>query len=61
MSLGYKQSETEPCVFRKVVGERVYLITVHIDDLLIFATQDELDRLRKEFTKEFRWITMDVG
>jgi len=60
-SLGYEQSETEPCVFRKVVRERVYLITGYVDDLLTFATQDELDRLKEKFTREFRWITTDVG
>jgi len=59
--LGYEQSKTDPCVFRKVVEDRVYLITVYVDDLLIFATQGELDRLRAAFTKEFRWITMEVG
>ena len=47
VSLGYEQSETEPCVFRNVlVGERVCLITVYVNDLLIFTTQEELDRLR---------------
>jgi hypothetical protein len=44
--LGYEQLETEPCAFRKIVGNRVYLITVYVDDLLIFATQDELDRIK---------------
>jgi hypothetical protein len=42
--LGYEQSKTDPSVFRKVVEDRVYLITVYVDDLLIFATQGELDR-----------------
>jgi hypothetical protein len=59
--IGYEQSETDQCVFRKVIGDRVYLITVYVDDLLIFATEDELERLRVVFTTEFKWITMEVG
>jgi hypothetical protein len=52
--LGYKQSETDPCVFRKVVEDRVYLITMYVDYLLIFAIQDELEKLRAAFTAEFK-------
>jgi len=61
IQLGYEQSETDLCVFRKVVGEHVFLITVYVDDLLIFAMHDELDKLKEAFTHEFKWITMDVG
>lgn len=59
--LGYEQSETDPCVFRKVVGDHVFLITVYADDLLIFATRAELDKLKKVFTHEFKWIWIEVG
>jgi hypothetical protein len=31
--LGYEQSETDPCVFRRIVENRLYLITVYVDDL----------------------------
>jgi hypothetical protein len=44
-----------------VVKEKVYLITVYVDDLLIFALRDEIDRLGREFTNEFRWITLEIG
>jgi hypothetical protein len=41
------------CIQCRVVGDRVYFITVYVDDLLFFATQDELDRLKSAFTEEF--------
>ena len=59
--MGYEQSETDLCVFRRILGDRVYFITAYVNDLLSFATQDELDRLKLAFTEEFRWITMDIG
>jgi hypothetical protein len=59
--LGYEQSETDLCVFRRILGDRVYFITVYVNDLLIFATQDELDRLKLAFTEQFRWMTMEIG
>jgi hypothetical protein len=58
---GYEQSETDLCVFRRVVENGVYLITVYVDDLLNFATQDEFSRLKTAFTKDFRWITIEIG
>jgi hypothetical protein len=59
--LGYEQSETDPCVFRRIVENRVYLITVYVDNLLIFASNDELKQIEQAFTEEFCWITMEIG
>ena len=60
-TLGYEQSETDPCVFRRIVENRVYLFMVYVDDLLIFASDKELKWIEQAFTKEFCWITMEIG
>jgi hypothetical protein len=51
----------EPCVFRKVEGDVVYLLIVYVDDVLIIATAGEIKRLHKLCIDEFRWVTLDTG
>jgi hypothetical protein len=58
---GYERCPTDPCVLRKIVDEKVYLLLVYVDDILVIAEEDEIEHLRKVFVKEFQWITMDVG
>jgi hypothetical protein len=53
--------EVDLCVFRRVVGSKVYLLLVYVDDILIIADTEELARLEKEFVYTFKWITMCVG
>ena len=61
MGLGYSQSETDPCIFRRVVEGKVYLLVVYVDDILIISSSAEVHRLKEAFTKEFRWITLEEG
>ncbi len=61
MWLGYEQLEKDQCVFRKIVKEKVFYITVYADDLLILADQEEFVRLKSAFNEEFRWITIEEG
>jgi hypothetical protein len=58
---GYVCSEVDLCLFRRVVGDEIYLLVVYVDDVLVVAKRSELDRLRGAFTKEFRWVTMVDG
>jgi hypothetical protein len=51
----------EPCVFRKVEGNMVYLLIVYVDDVLIIATAGEIKRLHELCIEEFRWVTLDTG
>jgi len=60
-SLGYVGGEVDPCVFRRVVGEKVYLLTLYVDDILLIAESLEIERVGKAFETEYRWITMAVG
>jgi hypothetical protein len=50
---GYEHCEVDPCLFRKVRGEKTYLLVIYVDDILIIAEQEEIERLEKEFTKMF--------
>jgi hypothetical protein len=58
---GYEHCEVDPCLFRKVRGEKTYLLVIYVDDILIIAEQEEIERLEKEFTKEVLWITIVVS
>jgi len=60
-SLGYVRGEVDPCVFRRVVGEKVYLLTLYVDDILLIAEKLEIECVEKAFEAEFQWITMAVG
>jgi hypothetical protein len=58
---GYVCSKVDLCLFRRIVGNDVYLLVVYIDDGLVVAKRSELAILRNSFTKEFRWVTMVDG
>jgi hypothetical protein len=57
---GYVASETDPCVMRREVNGKIFIILIYVDDLLIFATQEELDRLKKLLIAAFKNISMEV-
>jgi len=59
--VGYESSEVEPCTFRKVEGDGVFLLVVYVDDILIIALSEEISRFHQHFVDEFQWVTLDVG
>jgi len=59
--VGYINSEVEPCVFKRVDGDRVHLLIVYVDDILMIVAEEEVTRLHGLFVEEFRWITIEVG
>jgi len=61
LGLGYSQSETDQCIFRRIVNNQVYLLVVYVGNILIIATNQEIKHLEKRFTEVFRWITLDIG
>ena len=60
-SEGYEQSPTDPCVMRKIKGQKIFLLLIYVDDILVIATREEMERLRARFIAKFQWITMEVG
>ena len=49
------------CLFHKVIGDKVYLLVVYVDDILVVAEWEELIKLNEGFMKEFPWITMVIN
>ena len=45
LGLGLESLETDPCLFRLIRGERVIIVTVYVNDLLVFTNDEDL---RKE-------------
>jgi hypothetical protein len=43
-----------PFVFRRVVGERVYLLVLYVDGILFIAERFEIERVEKAFLAEYR-------
>jgi hypothetical protein len=60
-SLGYERCPVEPCVMRRIENGVVYTLLIYVDDILVIGDDKEFERLRAAFTKEFRWITMEVS
>ncbi len=60
-SLGYKKCAVEPCVMKRIVDGKTYLLLIYVDDILSIANEVEFERLRAAFEKVFRWITMEIG
>jgi hypothetical protein len=50
---GYQKCEVDACIFRRVEEEMVYLLVVYVDDVLIIAPKQEIERLEESFLKEF--------
>ena len=57
----YEQLPTYPCIMRKIVGKEVFLLIIYVDDILVLASEPEIERLQHVFIKQFRWITMEIG
>ncbi len=53
--------DVDPCVFKRVVKGRVYLLLLYIDNIILIMSQQELYQLEVEFLKEFQWVTMTKG
>ena len=60
-SLGYEPSPTDPCVMRKIVGDKVWLLIIYMDDILVLADENVIEWLRDAFVQQFQWITMHTS
>ena len=59
--LSYERSDIDLCLFRKVIGERVYILLVYVDDILVCTDEQEVEFLKQEFVKRYMWIMIEVG
>jgi len=61
LARGYVASETDRCVMRRESGGFIFCILIYVDDLLIFASQAETERIRQFLTEAFTTITMSIS
>jgi hypothetical protein len=55
----YISTPTDPCIFWKV--NQLYILILYVDDILLFADQEEIDRVQAFMKQEFKWITVVKG
>jgi hypothetical protein len=58
--LGYECSETDRCVLRKIKGGRIFILLLHVDDILVMVDAKEAKRLKEHLTKRFRTVQFEV-
>jgi hypothetical protein len=52
---GYKRSDIEPCLYTKIVGNNKTMVTLYVDDFLIFSNdQEELKHLKAMLCNNFK-------
>lgn len=59
--LGYSVSTTDRCVFRKRVGDRIYILLLYVDDILALVDEVEAENIRLRLTKRFGEIVFEIG
>ena len=58
--LGYTRLYSDPCAYIRCDGNNASIITVWVDDLLLFTSADDLMRKMKEEIKA-SWDVTDMG
>ncbi|MGL4341755.1 MAG: reverse transcriptase domain-containing protein, partial [Lactococcus lactis] len=44
-SIGFKQSEAEPCLFCKRIGNSIIMLAVHVDDCYVIGNRKDIEQL----------------
>jgi hypothetical protein len=55
---GYIATPTDQCIFKRVSRYVLCILILYMDDILLFADDEEIDRVEKFMKKEFKWTTM---
>jgi hypothetical protein len=58
---GYIATPMDQCIFRKVNGDVICFLILYVDDILLFANDDEINRVETFMKREFKWITVTKG
>jgi len=59
--LGYVGSETDRCVFRKRMGEKIFILLLYVDDILALVDKEEAERLKAKLQRQFGELVYEVG
>jgi hypothetical protein len=57
----YKVSETDKCVFMKQVGNRIYILLLHVDDILGIVDKNEAEQLERMLKRRFGEVQFEIG
>jgi len=60
IEFGFSRLTSDPCVYIKREGDEISIITVWVDDLLLFSSTDELMTKTKNYIKSV-WEVTDIG
>ncbi len=58
---GYEMSQTDHCVFRKMVGDRIFILLVYVDNILALVDKTEAEKLQKFLDDRFGKVQFEVG
>jgi hypothetical protein len=59
--LGYSMCETDKCVFRKIVDNKIFVLLVYVDDILALVDQKEAEILRARLVERFGTVQFKVA
>jgi hypothetical protein len=59
--LGYMMSETDKCVFRKIVNGKIFVLLVYVDDILALVDRKEAEILRAHLMERFGTVQFEVA
>ncbi len=54
---GYQHNPIDPGVMKSLFGEQTYLLFIYVDDILLFADEEEIKCMDRIFIQEFIWIS----
>ena len=61
LSLGFVQSDADPCVFIRVLNDKLAIVTVHVDDLILLTeTEEEMIDLKTNLANPFKMKDMGI-
>jgi hypothetical protein len=55
---GYSPRPTDPCFIRCIEDKRIFILILYVNDILLFASLQEIECVKTYMMKEFQWITV---
>jgi hypothetical protein len=60
-SLGYGVGPTDPCVFVKQVGSRIFILLLYVDDILAIVDEEEAEKIRAHLVAKFGTVLFKIN
>jgi hypothetical protein len=61
IGMGYEVGPTDPCVFVKQVGDRIFILLLYVDDILAIVDKAEAERIRAMLLARFGTVQLEIG